>query len=387
MPTQADIQIEDSAQAKRYSRIRRWLGMADAIVGFVVLLLLLTTGWTRGLRDLAIRMGNDRYGLELFFYVLLLMMISKAAVAGFDFYGFRLERNFGLSNQRFFAWVFDEVKGFLVGLGLGTIVAEIVYALIRSSEKFWWLLAWMVFIALFIFFAQIAPVVLFPIFYKFKPLQNEELKALLLRLSEKAGTYVRGVYEWKLSEKSKKANAALTGLGRTRRIILADTLLQNYSDDEIEAILAHELGHHVRRHIAKSMIFQAAITLLGFWLADAALRYAVNEHHMFAEVYDFANLPLLALVSTTLSFLLMPIMNAWSRHNEREADLYCWQSVPDVAPFVSSMYKLSAQNLSERKPSRIVEVLFHSHPAVSKRIASAEQYASQHTEQHTEAKS
>jgi STE24 endopeptidase len=219
-------------------------------------------------------------------------------------------------------------------------------------------------------------VVLFPLFYKFKPLENEDLKARLVRLSERAGTRVRGVYEWKLSEKSKKANAALTGLGSTRRIILADTLLENYTPEEIEAVLAHELGHHVHKHIFKSIFVQAGITLAGFWIANIVLTYAVDHMSMFAgRLDDFANLPLLALVSTVLSFLLMPAMNAYSRFNERQADLYSYTAIPSVAPFVSSMNKLADQNLAERQPSRLVELLFHSHPPIAKRIQAAEAWA------------
>src|SRR4029077_7473273 len=244
-----------------------------------------------------------------------------------DFYGFRLEHRFNLSNQRLFSWLKDEFKGWVLGLVMATLLAEIVYALIRTSPEYWWLFGWLIFMGLFIFFAQIAPVVLFPLFYKFVPLQNEELKARLMRLGERAGTRVRGVYEWKLSEKSKKANAALTGLGSTRRIFLADTLLGNYSDDEIEAVLAHELGHHVHRHIMKGIALQAAITFLGFWAASFVLNYAVVRWQMFATLADFANLPLLALVSTVLSFLLLPLLNAYSRYNERQADHYCFQSI------------------------------------------------------------
>src|ERR1700693_2848317 len=158
--------------------------------------------------------------------------------------------------------------------------------------------------------AQLAPVVLFPIFYKFEPLDNDELKSRLVGLSERAGTRVRGVYKWNLSEKSKKANAALTGLGNTRRIILADTLLENYSADEIEAVLAHELGHHVHRHILKSIAVQVVITLFGFWAASALLTYSV-EQRMLDSITDFATLPLLALVATVLSLLLMPLLNAY----------------------------------------------------------------------------
>src|SRR5262249_8229783 len=153
---------------------------------------------------------------------------------------------------------------------------------------------------------QIAPVVLFPLFYKFVPLQNEELKERLVRLGERAGTRVRGVYEWKLSEKRKKANAALTGLGRTRRIIVADTPLENYNSDEIEAVLAHELGHHVHRHMLKTILVEVAVTFVGFWAAKSVLQYAIYERQMFQHLTDFANLPLLVLVFSALSLLLMP---------------------------------------------------------------------------------
>jgi len=217
--------------------------------------------------------------------------------------------------------------------------------------------------------------VLFPLFYKFNPLENDELRDRLVRLSERAGTRVRGVYEWKLSEKSKKANAALAGLGATRRIILADTLLENFTPDEIEAVLAHELGHHVRKHVFKGIIVQIGLTFLGFFAVDAVLRYAIERQHMFEQMSDFAALPLLALVSTLLSLLLLPLWNAYSRRNEREADLYCCQAIPSVAPYISALNKLCAQNLGERHPSRLVEVLFHSHPPISKRIAAAEQFA------------
>ena len=365
----------DTPEARQYSRIRRWISFTDTSLGIVFLIVLLATGWTGDLRDFALRFAHEYYGLALFLYVLFLTLISKAISLPLDIYSFHLEHRFHLSNQHAPAWILDEIKGWAVGLVLATLLAELVYWIIRSAAIYWWLIAWIAFTALFVVFAQLAPVVLFPIFYKFVPLEDQELRNRLVKLSERAGTRVRGVYEWKLSEKSKKANAALTGLGNTRRIILADTLLQNYSHDEIEAVLAHELGHHVHRHILKSIVLQMAVTFVGFWAANEVLRYATYQWHMFDLLSDFANLPLLALVSAGLSLILMPALNAYSRYNERQADRYCWQSVPSVDPFITAMDKLSAQNLSEKKPSRVIEILFHSHPAVSRRIAAAKSFA------------
>src|ERR1700728_1805510 len=373
MPNDPVAAQADSPEAHRYNQIRRWLGIADFAIGLVFLIVLLVTQWSDWLRDLAYRWGFQNYTVSLFVYLLFLLGISKVLGIGLDYYGFRVERRFKLSNQRFGSWAWDELKGFLVGLVLGGIVVELLYFTIRQWPQHWWLLAWALFMGLFILLAQLAPVVLFPIFYKFEPLENEDLRRRLVVLSEHAGTRVRGVYRWKLSEKSKKANAALTGLGSTRRIILADTLLDNYTPEEIEAVLAHELGHHVHKHILKSILVQAGITLFGFWVANFVLHFAVDRH-MFEELSDFANLPLLAITATVISLLLMPALNAYSRFNERQADRYAFESIANVEPFISSMNKLARQNLAERTPSKWVELLFHSHPAISRRVAAAEEW-------------
>jgi len=364
---------DDSPEARRYNRIRRWLSIADFVIGSAFLVLLLITGWSGWLRDLAWRRGFQNYTLAVFLYLFLLLLISKVLGLGLDYYGFRLERKFQLSTQKARSWLWDEAKGFLVGLALAGIVVELLYFMIRQSPQHWWIITWALFMGLFILLAQLAPVVLFPIFYKFEPLDNEDLRRRLVQLGERAGTRVRGVYRWKLSEKSKKANAALTGLGSTRRIILADTLLDNYAPEEIEAVLAHELGHHVHKHILKSILVQAGITLFGFWVANFVLHYSV-DHHMFEELSDFANLPLLAITATVISLLLMPALNAYSRYNERQADRYAFESIASVEPFISSMNKLAQQNLAERTPSKWIELLFHSHPAISRRVAAAEEW-------------
>ena len=370
-------QPQDSAEARTYNRIKRRLTIADLVLNFAFLVVLLATGWTGVLRDWSYRASGQHYTLAVFYYVIMLLVISKLLGFALDYYGFRVEHNFNLSNQKLKSWLWDEVKGWLVGVVIAVILVELIYGTIRLAPLKWWLIAWAIYNGLAIFFAQIAPVVLFPLFYKFYPLTNEELKNRLIKLSENAGTRVRGVYEWKLSEKSKKANAALAGLGATRRIILADTLLQNYSPDEIEAVLAHELGHHVHKHIMKSILLQVGISFIGFWVVAQGLSMAVDRG-MFERISDYANLPLLVLVTTVMSFLLMPIMNAYSRQKEREADTYCFKSIPKLAPFISSMNKLAEQNLSERTPSRLVEIMFHSHPPVTKRIAAAEAWMKQH---------
>src|SRR3954470_3210483 len=367
----------DTPEARQYNRIHRWLSVADMALGAIFLALLLGLHWTNYLRDLSFRLSGQRYALALLIYVAILTLASQLISLPLDFYSFRLEHRYRLSNQRFAGWAWDQVKEWLVGLVLGALLLELVYLIIREAPELWWLIAWAVVMVLFVLFAQLAPVLLLPLFYKFVPLEDDALKDRLVKLSERAGTRVRGVYEWKLSEKSKKANAALTGLGNTRRIILADTLLSNYSGDEIEAVLAHELGHHVHKHIFKSILVRAGVTLVGFWAADQVMQYVIVEREWFGlgGMGDFAGTPLLLLVSSVLSLVLLPSLTAYSRFNERQADRYCWANIPAVAPFVSAMNKLAGQNLSERNPSRLVEVLFHSHPPVTKRITAAERWA------------
>ncbi len=365
----------DSAEARRYNRISRGLGIADAALGLLLMAALLITGLSRDLRDVSLRFGSENYALGLLIFVFFLSAIGKLLGLALDYYSFRLEHEYRLSNQRLRGWAWDQLKGFVVGLVIAIILSELLYFAIRQWPQGWWIISWFLFLVLFVLFAHIAPIVLFPIFYQFKPLENDRLRDRLTSLSQRAGTRVRGVYEWMLSEKSKKANAALTGLGNTRRIILADTLLANYTDDEIEAVLAHELGHHVHKHIFKSIAVQALISFFGFWLLKLVVRFSYQRETWFSSQYDFANLPLIVLVTTLLSLALMPLLSAFSRFNERQADRYAWANIASIQPFITAMNKLADQNLAERNPPRWIELLFHSHPPINRRISAAETWA------------
>ena len=368
-------QALDSPEAREYNRLQRRMTLADALLGLAMLAIVLVTGWSADFRDITFRIsGGSNYVLALFLYVCILTVLSRILSMPLDYYGFRLEHRYKLSNQSLRGWLLDEAKSFLLGLGFAAVLTQLLYLLIRKEPAYWWIWAWALFLALFVALAQLAPVLLFPIFYRFRTLENDALRDRLTRLSERAGAKVRGVYEWNLSEKSKKANAALMGLGNTRRIIVADTLLASYTDDEIEAILAHELGHHVHNHIVKSIVMQAVISFAGFWTVKTVLRRPYPD--WFSGQTDFANLPLILLVATVISLLLLPLLNAYSRYNERQADLYAWKSIASIQPFLSAMNKLAAQNLAERVPSRWIEILFHSHPSISRRIAAAEAWES-----------
>jgi STE24 endopeptidase len=370
------MSMEDSARARQYHRTRRLLSVAAFVLDALVLAVLLASGWSIWMRSMAERL-TVHPSLALLIYLLLFGVVTKTVGLPLDYVrGFRLEHRYGLSNLRLGGWIKDQLKGLLVGGALAAIGLECLFATMRLWPAQWWIISATVFVGFFVLLANLAPVLIFPLFFKFKPLENPALTERLLELSRRAGTRVRGVFEWKLSEKSKKANAALVGLGNTRRIILADTLLERFNDDEVEAVLAHELGHHVHRHMTLGLVLQAGATYLGFFLVDLALA-RFSRALGFRGLADFANLPLLVLVGTALSFVLLPLVNAFSRRMERQADAYALRSIRDRSAFVSGMEKLAELNLAETQPPAWIEFIFHSHPSLEKRIAFAREFSEQ----------
>ncbi len=364
----------DSMEARRYNRLVRRIGVADLVLGLVLMGVILAADWTSDFRNFAVHVAGDHHAAALFVYTSILLLLTKFLSLGPGYYSFLIEHRYHLSNQRLRYWAWDQTKGFAVTFLISQLLVQMLYFLIRLQPQWWWVTGWMLFMLLTVLLAYIAPVVLFPLFFRFRALEDDELTARLTRLSEKAGTKVRGVYEWMLAKKARKANAALMGLGRTRRIVISDTMLATCDHAEIEAVLAHELGHHVHRHMVKAIAVQCAITFFGFWCLKLAVRWAAFDWKRFDQI-DFANLPLIILVATALSVALLQVMNAYSRFNERQADEYAWKSLGSVQAFCSAMEKLAAQNLSEREPARIVELLFHSHPAIGRRIKAALDWA------------
>jgi STE24 endopeptidase len=364
-PQPTTVTPDDSAA--RYHRTGRVLAVAGYLIDVTVLVVLLLSGWSIILRSFAERIARP-WALALLIYAGLLGLILKAASLPLDYLdGFWLEHRYGLSRLTLTEWLKDELKGLLVGALLGGLALELIYGVLRAWPRHWWIVAAGVFAGFFILMANLAPVLLLPIFFKLKPLSNAALEERLRRLAESAGARVKGVYEWKLGEKTRKANAALTGLGNTRRILLADTLLENFSDDEIEAVLAHELGHHVHADIWRGLAVQTAATFLGLYGIHLALdRWSVPLG--FRGPADFANVPLLALVTLGVSLLLLPAVNAFSRHAERAADLFALRSVAQPAVFASALERLGRLNMAERQPHPWIEFVFYSHPSIGRRI-------------------
>jgi STE24 endopeptidase len=362
-------------KSARYHRLRRRASIASTALGVAFLLAFIVSGASAALRDYAASLAGASFLLTLAIYVVLLALMSEAISLPFACYeGVTLEHRYGLSTQTTARWWLDHLKAGLVALVFGLLAALIVCTLIRWQPDRWWMLAAAVFTVIMVGLVQLTPVLLLPLFYEFKPLERQALVERLVALADRAGARVMGVFEWRLSDKTKKANAALTGIGQTRRIIISDTLLAEHSDDEIEVILAHELAHHVHRDIWKGIALETVLIALGFYLADLGLTRFAGSFGLTGKG-DVAALPLLLLAAGAVSLALMPVANAVSRMHERRADRYALEMTRNVPAFVSAMKRLGAQNLAEEHPSRLVQILFYTHPPINARIHAAEAWA------------
>jgi STE24 endopeptidase len=366
---------ERQERAKEYARIQRRLMLIELGLGGAYALAWLIVGWSNALKTVLLQWTANEWllvaGFGLIFglgYFLLGLPLSY-------YEGFVLPHRYDLSTQNLQGWILDQLKGILVGGLLGGLVLEIIYAVLRIAPDTWWLWAAAILLVFNVILANLAPVLLMPLFFKFEPLGEEyaELKERLIRLAEDAGAHVRGVYKFDMSRRTKAANAALTGLGNTRRIILGDTLLDEFSNDEIETVLAHELGHHVNKDIPIGIAVESVTTLLGLYLASLVLEWGVGLFG-FNGPADIAGLPLFILVIGLYSLITMPLSNAFSRWRERRADRYALQTTHKPEAFASAMTRLANQNLADADPEPWVEVLLYSHPALSKRIAMAHQF-------------
>ena len=363
-------------KASKYHRLRRRAELLGTVSAGAVLLTLVATGLSHRLRELAAAISqwppeaiNDIVMVAV--VTIILMLILAIVELPFAYYqGYLLEHRYGLSTQSRRHWCSDQIKGVVLGIALATLGASVVYGALREWPDHWWWISALVFAMATIGLAQLAPVLLLPIFYTFKPLDRPSLVQRLMKLAANAGTNVNGVFEWVLSSHTKKANAALAGLGATRRILLSDTLLTDYSEDEIEVILAHELAHHVHRDLWRGIAVHAAALFGGFFLISLLLN-AIAEPLQLRGLSDPAGLPALMLAAGVWTFLLMPMVNAISRAQERAADHYALQTTRNVDAFVTAMKRLSQQNLAEEHPSTLVRWLFYSHPPIRERIDAA----------------
>jgi STE24 endopeptidase len=363
-------------RSSRYHRLRRRAAVASTLAGGAWLIGLAVTGASAALAARAQSVGAPLPWLigrpaAIVSFIVVMAIGWELVSLPFVFYrSFLLEREYGLSFEPLSTWAADHVKGLGVALLLALAAALAVYGAISIAGDFWWALTAVLFAAAGGLLSRIAPVVLMPLFYRFRPLDREALHERLLTLSQRAGVPALGAFEWGLGEKTTRANAALVGAGRTRRILLSDTLLKDYTDDEIEVILAHEIAHHIHHDIWTALALETFVVGVALFGAHAAVTRAGGATGVTTPA-DLAALPLMILAAGVVSLLLTPVGNAWSRHNERRADRFALRLTRRPTAFISAMRRLGVQNLAEARPSTPVLWFFHTHPTIDERIAAA----------------
>jgi STE24 endopeptidase len=368
-----ELDPERQKRAKQYARINRRLMVLDLLISGLYMLAWLLFGWSVALKDWLLQYTTNDWLLVLLFVIIVggILFIINLPLSYYQ--GYILPHRFDLSTEKISGWITDQAKGILVGGMLGMIVLEIIYAVLREFPTTWWLWAAGILLIFNVILANLAPTLLMPLFNKFVPLGEEhaDLAERLMQLAKQSGTTVRGVFKFDMSKRTKQANAGLTGLGNTRRIILGDTLLDEFTTDEIETVMAHELGHQVNKDIPLGIVFGSVTTLVGLYLASVALNWGVEFFH-FEGPADIAAFPLFVLVLGLYGLITMPIENGFSRWRERRADEYALSLTHNGVAYASALKRLANQNLADADPEEWVEWLLYSHPALGKRIAMAE---------------
>jgi STE24 endopeptidase len=384
--TSAELDPARQEQARRYARQRRRLSLVNLAISVLLIGALLLSGLNFRLRDaLAPLAGGWEpvagwQPLLVAAYFLVLALAVTIIDLPLSYYsGYVLPHRYGLSTQSRGGWAWDLTKGLALSLVFEVVAVVFVYWLLAVSPMWWWL--WIAVAALLVsvILANLAPVLLLPLFYKLTPLPEGEVRAKTLALAAQARTRVRGVYSMNMSAKTTAANAAVMGLGNTRRIVIGDTLLDRYTPDEIEVVVAHELGHQVHWDIPKLIAVQSVVTLGGFYLASLTLNAVVANVPSYSGLSDPATMPLLAAVLGVFGLLILPLNNGFSRLVEGQADGYALDLTGKVDAFKSAMTRLANQNLAELTPPAWVEFFLYDHPSTGRRLAFADRWGARHS--------
>jgi STE24 endopeptidase len=358
--------------AKAYNRIKLSAGITSSLLSFALLVLLVTTPGGKSIAGLCLSLCPNPYGALLLFAFSVGIVQSAFTLPLAWFSSFHVEHRFALSNQSAAQWVWERIKGFALGAPFAAGVFCILYYCLGRFGSLWWLPVGTALTLISVVLVRISPVLIMPLFYRFTPIVDGTLRERIMRLCESAGVRVEGIFSFNLSKNTRKANAAFTGIGRSRRIILGDTLVENFTEEEIETVFAHELGHYRFGHIRTAILTGAVSTFAGLFLTSRLYESSVGLLH-FSSLTDLAALPLLAIWLSLFGLLTSPIGNMISRHHERRADAYAVRTTGKRDAFIAALRKLSDMNLADPAPHPLVEFMFYSHPPIAKRIRALEQ--------------
>jgi len=356
----------------RHSRLLDILYFVNFFYSAGVLLLVLLTGISVRVRDVARRAVRWPFVVTMIYFALL-SVITTAIEFPLSFYeGFVVPHQFDLTNQSFASWIGDFGKAIAVDLLIGSFLAALALLAIRLVRH-WWIVLWLGSIPFIILGVIITPLIIDPLFNKFEPLKDQRLRRDLLTEASRAGIEGSRVYQVDKSKQTKTMNAYVTGLGPSKRIVLWDTLLQKMDHDEILAVMGHEMGHYVMHHIWKGIAFGIVISFFGFFIAQKIYERGLPRWG-FTDRGDPAALPWLLLIGAVIGFLLSPVTNGFSRHIEHQADQFGLELTHLNEAMASSFVKFAEDSKQDPNPPRFIEWWRYSHPAAQRRIDFALSY-------------
>ena len=365
----SEFYTDRDALAKEYDAIHNRLYLVEILVMIVLLAVYQFSGASVALAEGLTNRFGDMWYLTYVVYTLVSVFGFSACMFPFTFYsGHVLEHHYELSNETTGEWFADFFKSMMIDLLLTAILFPVIYSLLRWMPHWWWLAAAAFYILFSVVMSTVAPVLIMPLFHKFEPLEEGELTDAVRKMMEEAGIKVVGVFKWGLEAKTSTANAAFAGFGRTKRIILGDTLLAGYSKEEILAILAHEVGHYKNRDMLRLMLTSSLLAVLGFYVAHCCLNALVGLFDL-GEIHNIAAAPIFVFSIFIFSLISMPFSNMHSRRREYAADAHASRTLGTSEALVSALEKLADQNLSNKEPAAWVEFMLHSHPSISRRVA------------------
>jgi len=369
----ADARLPGTARAKDYQRKRNWLVLINLFLTIALLSAMIFFGIQHTFFTWVSSVQNVYGKLFVFFFFFSLYFLIFQLPLGF-YSSYILEHRYKLSNHTLKSWILDECKKEVLSFLLAAALIAGLFTIIWKSPENWWLWAWAAYLLVSIVTGKLFPVLIVPLFYKYSPIQDEQLNGRLIRLSERFGIKIQNISSLNLSKTTKKANAAFCGMGKTKRIILGDTLLDRFTHDEIETVLAHEIGHYKHLDIWKQLVFGAIFSIVTFWAGFQIIRTLVPSFG-YQGASDVLGMPILFLIFYACGLIVSPASNAYSRHAERRADQFALEHTGNRQAFISAMEKLSETNLADPNPHPIIEFLLYDHPAIQKRIEFAKKFA------------
>jgi len=354
--------------SKKYNNIKLGISITKTIITFAIILMFVAFDYSKSLTEEITLYTSNSY-LILLAFIIITGLAMTVLFFPVNFYtGFLLEHKYKLSNQTFMGWIWENFKGTLIGGIIGLPLLLVFYYILESFGNLWWLPFSIILFLVSVILSKIVPIIILPLFYKISPIEDEDLKNRILKLSKNVNLKVENIFQFDMSKNTKKANAAFTGLGKTKKILLGDTLTKEFTNDEIETVIAHELGHYKHKHIIIGIFVSTITSFVTFYLLSVLYAGSL-EWFGFSKITEIAALPILSLWGMLIGLVQAPLTNILSRKHEYQADEYAVRSTNKKEVFIDTLSKLTEQNLGDKNPHPFVEWFFYSHPSIKNRVA------------------